>query len=150
MTNGRTGGGAPKDDEAAELAALDREPESPDEKAAAAEIATAPVAGSLADVLRDLAAEDAAVSSATVGPATEFRAGTVSFARLEAERASFRLRREIVSAAIRTGGSSSSPLGPDWVTFRPERWDRYALDRVVSWWQLARRLADEAPQTGRS
>ncbi len=149
MTNGRTGGGAPND-EAAELAALDREPESPDEKAAAAEIATAPVAGSLADVLRDLAAHDATVSPVSVGQAIEFRAGTVSFARLDGERASFRLRREIVSAAIRTAGSSSSPLGPDWVMFRPERWDRYALDRVISWWELARRLADEAPKAGRT
>jgi len=155
MTTGRTDGAAPLDaapkrDAAAELAAQDNEPESPDEKAAAAEIATAPVAGTLVDVLRELAADDPTVSLVNAGHVTEFRAEGTAFAQLDGERATFRLRREIVSAAIRTGGSSGSPLGPDWVTFRPEQWDRYALDRVVSWWQLARRLAAEAPQTGRS
>jgi hypothetical protein len=135
------------------VAALDNEPETPEEQVAAAEIATMPVEGSLIAVLRSLAGDDPTVTLVEVGGATEFQFRGVGFARVDPERASFRLRREIVSAAIRTGGAATSPLGADWVILKPVHWDRYAHDRAVSWWHLGLRLAAEsgtAKGTGRT
>ena len=44
---------------------------------------------------------------------------------------------------MRTGGIRRSERGAQWVTFEPEQWDRYALDRATAWFELGRRLAAE-------
>ena len=79
------------------------------------------------------------------GPAgRDYLVGAQPFARLQGGRAEFRLRPEIAAAAARTGDTSTSPLGHEWVAFSPKHLDQYALDRAQSWFELAHRLAAEA------
>lgn len=54
----------------------------------------------------------------------------------------FRLRGDVVGAALRTPGTSASVRGPEWVAFEPPPTpDRYDVDRLRSWFEMAARLA---------
>jgi hypothetical protein len=122
------------------------EDEEPLDAAAAAEgarRATEAVAGGLASELAALAAADSQVEARAAMGVTEYVAGGVAFAAVDGRGASFRLRPEIAAAAVRTDGTRRSDRGPEWVTFEPRTWDRYALDRATSWFELGRRLAAE-------
>jgi hypothetical protein len=102
-----------------------------------------PVEPTLADVLDDLA-DDFPDIERTDGPeGTDFAVGAQLFVRLNGPSAQFRLRPEIVLAAVRTGDAAESALGRDWVVFAPKHFDQYALDRAQSWFELAHRLAAE-------
>jgi hypothetical protein len=95
----------------------------------------------LAALLEDLATEFPDVE-ARPGPAgTDYIVGAQPFARLQGEVAEFRLRPEIVAAAVRTGDAVPSPLGQEWVRFRPATFDQYAVDRAQAWFELGHRLA---------
>ena len=64
------------------------------------------------------------------------------FAVLRGSAAEFRLRPDMVRAALRTPGTTASPRGPEWVAFTPpEELDRYDVDRLTSWFEMAARLA---------
>ena len=141
MTDGRNGDSPSESDE--DLEALEFEPLDPDAEVAAAQVAGAEVGHSLGEAIEALAAEAPAVERAQNGQAVEFRAAGQSFARLEGEEASFRIGSDIVRAALRTDGTRASPLGADWITFSPLRFDRYALDRATSWFELAARRVSE-------
>lgn len=121
----------------------DDEPVDASAAAEAERIAAEAVAGTLTGALADLAAADDAIEVRPSGAVTEYMVGGLAFARADGPVASFRLRPEIVAAAIRTDGTAASMLGRDWVAFSPRRWDRYALDRAIAWFLLARRLAGE-------
>jgi hypothetical protein len=79
-----------------------------------------------------------------VGKAVEYDRVGVVFAEREAGRLSFRLRAEIVAAALRTPDTSPSARGPDWVALAPAAADVFALDRAVAWFETAWRLAGES------
>ena len=110
--------------------------------AVAAETASAVVSGSLAEVIEALAAASPGVERQVNG-ATIFSVRGKPIARLDGDWASFRLLPEVVHAALRTDGTRTGSLGPEWIAFRPARFDRYALDRATSWFELAVRLGHE-------
>ena len=141
MTDGRNGDAPAEADE--DLDALEFEPLDPEAEVAAAQVAGAEVGLSLREAIEALAEEAPAVERAHDGHAAEFRVVGHAFARLDGEAASFRIGSDIVRAALRTDGTRASPLGADWITFSPLRFDRYALDRATSWFQLAARRASE-------
>ncbi|HVA85085.1 MAG TPA: hypothetical protein VNF73_02080 [Candidatus Saccharimonadales bacterium] len=117
------------------------EPETAEDVAAGAEQANAPAGGSLVELIGELAAADPEIERRPAGQRTEFVIGGIVFATVEGDGAAFRLRSEVAAAASRTPGVRPLPLGPGWVLFHPTRWDRFALDRSIAWWDLARRLA---------
>lgn len=60
---------------------------------------------------------------------------------VEGGTASFQIGREIGAAARNTPDASASPLGHEWVAFRPAILDGHARDRVVAWFGAAHRRA---------
>jgi hypothetical protein len=141
MTDGRNGDAPPVADE--DLEALEFEPLDPDAEIAATQVAAAEVGVSLGEAIEGLAAGATGVEQAQSGQGVEFRVAGQPFARLDGGGASFRIGSDIVRAALRTDGTRASPLGADWITFSPLRFDRYALDRATSWFELASRQALE-------
>jgi hypothetical protein len=135
MDDGRHNGSGPADD--------DDEPVDPAAAAEAERAAAEAVPGTLATTLAELAAGDFAIEIVDRGGLIEYVVHSTPFARAEGTAASFRMRPEVVAAAMRTEDTAASALGRDWVEFRPRRWDRYALDRAVAWFGLARRLAGD-------
>ena len=121
----------------------DDEPLDPTAAADAERRATEAIEGTLAQVLTELATADPSIEVRPAGAATDYVVNGVAFARAEGPTATFRLRPEIAAAATRTDGARQSPLGPAWVAFTPRRFDRYALDRAIAWFELARRHAGE-------
>lgn len=79
----------------------------------------------------------------TDGPdGATYEVGGRPFAVLGAAMAEFRLRADMVRAALRTPGTTASRRGPEWVAFEPPAEpDRYDLDRLRSWFEMAARLA---------
>ena len=137
MTEGRNG------DHDADLEALEFEPLDPATELAAVQMAGEAVQTSLAEALDKLATADPSIERGPTSAGVEFRFRGRPFARLDGDTAAFRLRPEVVRAALRTAGTRPSPLGSDWIAFRPSSFDRYALDRATSWFELAARLAPE-------
>jgi hypothetical protein len=80
------------------------------------------------------------------GDVLELRRGGVEFARFDTRGAGFRVGRPVVTAAIRTPGAEASDLGADWVGFRPETADRFALDRAIAWVEVAWRRAEPSTE----
>ena len=120
----------------------------PDRELRGSAAAEGPADVTLADVIEDLAEEYPDVRSAEVPGGMDYLVGDRAFVRLAGIAAHFRLRVEIVAAAVRTPAASSSTLGPDWVLFRPMALDQYGLDRAQAWWELGHRLALEARPKG--
>jgi len=100
----------------------------------------------LAELLDDLAEEFADVERRPTPVGIEYALHDQAFAAHSAGRAAFRLRPEIVAAAARTPDAEVSGRGREWVSFGPRHVDQYALDRAQSWFELAHRLASEAPK----
>ena len=129
----------------------DEEPLDAEAAAEGARLAAEAVEGGLASALATLAAADPEVEVRSTLGVTEYAVGGAVggsvggsvFAAVDGRAGSFRLRPEIAAAALRTGGVRRSERGPDWVTFEPTQWDRYALDRATSWFELGRRLTGE-------
>lgn len=94
-----------------------------------------------AEAMDRLAGQLEGVERRAVGKAIEYtRAGAV-FAAREDGRLSFRLREEVVSAALRTPNTGPSARGADWLTLSAAMADQFALDRAVAWFGSAWRLA---------
>lgn len=66
----------------------------------------------------------------------EYLRGGVLFA-VSGPMAEFRLRPDIVAAALRTPDTRPSDRGPAWVGFAPETLDQFAIDRATAWFRLA-------------
>lgn len=77
------------------------------------------------------------------GPAVEFVRGGIVFAVRERGGHSFRLRPEIVEAALRTPDTSPSERGAEWVALDSTAADAFTLDRAKAWFETAWRLAGE-------
>jgi hypothetical protein len=98
--------------------------------------------GDWADVLDEAAAAHPAVNRHETGGVTTFQVGGRPFAAASGGRAEFLLKPDIARAAMRTPGTQPSKRGPDWVVFEPpDDLDRYDLDRLRSWFDMAARLA---------
>jgi hypothetical protein len=91
--------------------------------------------------LLDEVADGAGVARRSAGERVEYLVGDRLVAVLEAAGVEFRLRPDVVAAALRTPDAHVSPRGPEWVAFRPRALDRFALDRVVAWFAFAVRGA---------
>jgi hypothetical protein len=78
------------------------------------------------------------------GPAVEFVRGGIVFAVREGGGHSFRLRPEIVLAALQTPDTFPSERGAEWVALASTAADAFTLDRARAWFETAWRLAGEA------
>ena len=97
--------------------------------------------GDWADVLDEAMAAHPGVSRREAGATTTFGIGGRPFAAVSGRTAEFQLKPDIARAALRTPGTEPSTRGPDWVAFEPpEEPDRYDLDRLRSWFDMAARL----------
>lgn len=98
--------------------------------------------GDWADVLDEAAATHPGVSRREAGGVTSYETGGRPFAAASGRTVEFQLKPDIARAALRTPGTDPSTRGPDWVVFEPpEEPDRYDLDRLRSWFDMAARLA---------
>jgi hypothetical protein len=77
------------------------------------------------------------------GPAVEFVRGGIVFAIRVGSGHCFRLRPEIVEAALRTPDTSPSERGAEWVELASTAADAFTLDRAKAWFETAWRLAGE-------
>jgi hypothetical protein len=48
---------------------------------------------------------------------------------------------DIGAAALRTPDVTPSPRGPGWIRLQPAHIDDHAADRVIAWFEMARRIA---------
>lgn len=92
--------------------------------------------------LGEVAAGHPRIARREVAGAVTYEAAGVPIAVVRGAIAEFRLRPEMVRAALRTPGTSPSDRGPEWVTFdTPAELERYDVDRLRSWFEMAARLA---------
>lgn len=97
--------------------------------------------GGLADLLGGVAAAHPQVTSRETGGTTVWQAGGRPFAALAGASMEFRLKPDMARAALRTPNTRASERGPEWVAFEPPpELDRYDLDRLRSWFEMAARL----------
>jgi hypothetical protein len=101
---------------------------------------------SLAEAIDRLARQLEGVERRPVGKAIEYSRAGVVFAAREDGRLSFRLREEVVGAALRTLDTGSSARGADWISLSGAIADQFALDRAVAWFESAWRLAGPASE----
>jgi hypothetical protein len=73
---------------------------------------------------------------------TVWQVGATPFVVLRGATAEFRLRPDMVAAALRTPGTGPSSRGPEWISFAaPDEPERYDVDRLRAWFAMAARLA---------
>jgi hypothetical protein len=102
-----------------------------------------PAIESPAEAIDRLAGELDGVRRRVAGTAVEYdRAGTI-FAIRVSGRLSFRLRADIVAAALRTADTAMSGRGIDWVALSPSVPDAFTVDRATAWFEMAWRFASE-------
>ena len=127
------------------------DPRDPDSRAELGDHAESAKAGGteLGDLLDRLAAEGAGIERREREGGVEYlRAGRL-FAARQGREAHFRLRPEIVRAALTTPGTVASPRGREWVALTADRVDRFTKDRAQAWFELAWRDAAKGGQSGR-
>lgn len=95
------------------------------------------------DVLDRLAVELDGVQRKAAGDAVEYSLSGLVFASREEGRLSFRLRPEVVAAALRTPDTVRSSRGEQWIMLATGVADAFTLDRARSWFESAWRLAGE-------
>lgn len=103
-------------------------------------------AESPAEAMEGLARQLEGVERRAVGRAIEYARGGVVFAARQDGRLSFRLREEVVGAALRTPDTAPSARGVDWIELSEGMADQFALDRAVAWFESAWRLAGSASE----
>ena len=95
----------------------------------------------LVPLLEAVASTLAGVTSTGRYGAVVWAVGGHSIVTVDDGTVSFRIGREIGAAARNTPDTSASPLGPEWVAFRPTVFDGHARDRIVAWFGAAHRRA---------
>lgn len=100
----------------------------------------------LADLLDRLAAEAQRVERREREGRVEYLREGRLFAARQRSEGHFRLRPEIVRAALATPGTARSPMGDEWVMLRAGRLDRFTTDRARAWFDLAAREAAKAAE----
>jgi hypothetical protein len=101
----------------------------------------------LGEAIERLADEMDGIHRHDAGTVVEFLRGANVFAVREGPRVSFRLRPEVIAAALRTPDTGISVRGSEWITLQPRVVDGFALDRALSWFESAWRFAGESPDT---
>ncbi|MGA3030661.1 MAG: hypothetical protein ABSE58_08005 [Candidatus Limnocylindrales bacterium] len=96
------------------------------------------------------AAELDGVQRKVAGGAVDYARGGLVFAAREGRSLSFRLRPEVVDAALRTPDTARSSRGSQWISLSPTEMDPSTLDRVTAWFESAWRLAGESSPGGTS
>ncbi len=97
-----------------------------------------------------LAVELDGVERLAAADAVEYARGGLVFAARESGGLSFRLRPEVVDAALRTPDTARSSRGAQWIALSPSGADPFTLDRVAAWFESAWRLAGESSPGGTS
>jgi hypothetical protein len=100
---------------------------------------------SLGEAIDRLADELDEIHRHESGNVVEYVRGSTVFAVQQALIVSFRLRSEVVEAALRTPDTVRSSRGSDWITLQPRAVDGFALDRALAWFESAWRLAGDSP-----
>jgi hypothetical protein len=77
------------------------------------------------------------------GVAVRYDRGGTVFAVREPGRLSFKLRADIVAAALGTPGTVRSGRGVDWVELTTAVADSFVVDRATAWFETAWRFAGE-------
>jgi len=78
----------------------------------------------------------------TTGPdGTTYRVAGRPFAWASGLAFEAQLGPDIASAALRTPDVMPSPRGPGWIRLAPAVIEDHAADRVVAWFEMARRIA---------
>jgi len=96
----------------------------------------------VAELLGQAAGGHPKATTRASGGATVWESVGGPFAALSGPSAEFRLRPDMVRAALRTPNTRTSERGPEWVVFdTPPELDRYDIDRLRSWFEMAARLA---------
>jgi len=117
---------------------VSRDRDSPHVKPQEDPTSTSDVAGILAEV----AAEHPRVGRHDARSGASWAVGGTTFAAVDGAVAEFRLRPDMVGAALRTPGTRTSERGPEWIVFEaPDEPERYDVDRLRSWFEMAARLA---------
>ncbi|MEO8468953.1 MAG: hypothetical protein ABI573_04725 [Chloroflexota bacterium] len=98
----------------------------------------------LVPLLEEVASTLDGVTSTPRDRGFAWAAGGHSIVTVEDGTASFRIGRDIGAAARNTPDASASPMGPEWVAFRPAVLDGHARDRIVAWFGAAHRRADQS------
>lgn len=95
-----------------------------------------------ADVLDEAAATHPGVHRRETDGVITYETGGRPFAAASGHIVEFLLKPDIARAALRTPATKPSERGPDWVVFEPpDEPDRYDLDRLRSWFDMAARTA---------
>ncbi len=102
-------------------------------------------APSLSEAIDRLADELGEIHRHESGTLVEYVRGATVFAARQGNIVSFRLRPEVAGAALRTADTVRSSRGSAWVTLQPREVDGFALDRALSWFESAWRLAGQSP-----
>lgn len=97
---------------------------------------------SLAGLLAEGAGQLEGTAAVPTRQGTDYYLDDFLFASLAGDVAEFRLRDEVVGAALRTPDAASSSRGIGWVRFAPKRLDGHARDRALAWLESAWRRAD--------
>ncbi|MEK6719614.1 MAG: hypothetical protein AABZ33_02960 [Chloroflexota bacterium] len=95
---------------------------------------------SLAEVLNRAASSVDAIG-AVAGATTTWSRDGQAFAVHAGDVVEFRLDGPIAAAALRTPDTEPSARGPEWVAVQPGEVDRFAVDRIESWFIAAWRRA---------
>jgi hypothetical protein len=97
------------------------------------------------DALGALVADASATYGAEqvdAGDGVSYASGETIVAVVTGATVEFRLRADVAAAAARTLDAAPSPRGPEWVAFTPTAFDRFARDRIESWFEFAVRQAE--------
>jgi hypothetical protein len=96
-----------------------------------------------AEAIDRLAGQLDGVERRVSGQSVEFARSGLVFVASDGGRFEFRLRSEIVTAALRTSGTSPSQRGTDWIALETDATDGFTLDRAIAWFETAWRIAGE-------
>lgn len=94
-----------------------------------------------AELLLEAADLEPPVEVHAAGPLTEYRIGDRAFAAAAPDAFEVDLGPEVAAAALRTPDAGASSRGAGWVRLATPAIDDHAADRIVSWFELARRIA---------
>lgn len=101
----------------------------------------APIPQEIPVLIEETADLEPPVEVVQAGATTEYRVAGRVFAVASARVFEADLGAEVASAAVRTPDAGGSGRGPGWVRFSPAAIDDHGADRIVAWFELARRIA---------
>ncbi|MBA3778073.1 MAG: hypothetical protein H0X16_01965 [Chloroflexi bacterium] len=98
-----------------------------------------PEAASLVQLLDELATAMPGIECVAVAGRVEYRRDGRSVALRGPTELRFRVGRAVAAAALTTPGARRAPEGAEWVALGIGAADRFSMDRVRAWFELAAR-----------